>query len=76
MSNLSLNDPSLLETRGYVNGQWISSASTFAVTNPATGETIAQVADLNVMQPLPPRRNGPRGRGRNGLAFCANGSTF
>uniref|UniRef100_UPI004048203B NAD-dependent succinate-semialdehyde dehydrogenase n=1 Tax=Yoonia sp. TaxID=2212373 RepID=UPI004048203B len=48
MSNLSLNDPSLLETRGYVNGQWISSASTFAVTNPATGETIAQVADLNV----------------------------
>mgnify|MGYP003637951807 CR=1 FL=1 len=48
MSNLSLNDPSLLETRGYVNGQWKSSASTFAVTNPATGETIAQVADLNV----------------------------
>tara|TARA_R110002111_G_scaffold15033_1_gene40044 strand:+ start:5772 stop:7232 length:1461 start_codon:yes stop_codon:yes gene_type:complete len=48
MSNLSLNDPSLLETRGYVNGQWVSGASTFAVTNPATGETIAQVADLDV----------------------------
>ena len=32
MSNLSLNDPSLLETRGYVNGQWVSGASTFAVT--------------------------------------------
>tara|TARA_R110002051_G_scaffold38640_3_gene81967 strand:+ start:26185 stop:27645 length:1461 start_codon:yes stop_codon:yes gene_type:complete len=48
MSKLTLNDPSLLETRGYVNGQWVSSAATFTVTNPATGETIAQVADLDV----------------------------
>ena len=48
MTNLNLNDPSLLETRGYVNGQWIEKDETFAVMNPATGEAIANVADLSV----------------------------
>jgi succinate-semialdehyde dehydrogenase / glutarate-semialdehyde dehydrogenase len=48
MTNLKLNDPSLLETRGYVNGQWIEKDQTFAVMNPATGEAIANVADLSV----------------------------
>lgn len=48
MSPLTLNDPSLLETRGYINGQWIEKSTTFAVINPATGETIAQVSDLDV----------------------------
>ncbi|MFN4099384.1 MAG: NAD-dependent succinate-semialdehyde dehydrogenase, partial [Pararhodobacter sp.] len=43
-----LNDPSLLETRAYVAGEWIDAddGATFAVTNPARGDTIAQVADL------------------------------
>ena len=38
----------LLEGRSYVDGQWIDadSGATFAVTNPATGEEIAQCADL------------------------------
>lgn len=40
-----LKDPSLLETRAYVNGQWIEGA-TFDVTNPARGDVIAQVTDL------------------------------
>ena len=37
-----------LKTLGFVNGQWVPSRSgrTFAVTNPATGETIAQVANM------------------------------
>ena len=48
MTNLTLHDPSLLETRGYVNGQWIEKDQTFAVMNPATGEAIANVADLSV----------------------------
>ena len=42
-----LNDPTLLKTLGYVDGAWTPARSgkTFAVANPATGETIAEVAD-------------------------------
>ncbi len=43
---MPLKDPSLLETRAYVNGAWILTDQTFAVTNPATGDIIAHVADL------------------------------
>ncbi|WP_380058174.1 NAD-dependent succinate-semialdehyde dehydrogenase [Falsihalocynthiibacter sp. SS001] len=45
---LTLNDPSLLETRALVNGEWIETGKTFAVINPATGEEIAQVVDVPV----------------------------
>jgi succinate-semialdehyde dehydrogenase / glutarate-semialdehyde dehydrogenase len=46
-----LNDPTLLETRGYVNGKWVDGEDgTFAVENPARGDTIAQVADLSRAQ--------------------------
>lgn len=46
-----LEDPSLLETRGYVNGAWIEGDSgTFAVTNPARGDVVADVADLSRAQ--------------------------
>ena len=45
-STLKLSDPSLLETRAYVNGEWVETGKTFAVHNPATGERIAEVADL------------------------------
>ncbi|MBT8154689.1 NAD-dependent succinate-semialdehyde dehydrogenase [Epibacterium ulvae] len=48
VSKLNLNDPTLLETRGYVNGEWISGQGTFEVRNPATGELVAEVADLSV----------------------------
>jgi len=41
-----LNDPTLLETRAYVNGAWVAGSSTFDVTNPARGDVIAEVADL------------------------------
>ncbi|WP_181449474.1 NAD-dependent succinate-semialdehyde dehydrogenase [Azospirillum thermophilum] len=45
---LSLNDQSLLQTNGYVNGAWRGAASgrSFPVTNPATGAVIATVADM------------------------------
>ena len=43
---LTLSDPSLLETRGLLGGEWVEGSKTFAVVNPATGETIADVADL------------------------------
>lgn len=41
-----LKDPTLLETRAYVNGAWIETGATFAVENPATGEVLAQVTDM------------------------------
>ncbi len=46
-----LNDPSLLETRAYINGTWVAGDNgTFDVTNPARGDVIAQVADLSRAQ--------------------------
>ncbi|WP_299787098.1 NAD-dependent succinate-semialdehyde dehydrogenase [uncultured Marivita sp.] len=46
-----LKDPSLLETRAYVNGEWIDGDDgTFAVDNPARRDTIAEVADLSRAQ--------------------------
>ncbi|MFV0277973.1 MAG: succinate-semialdehyde dehydrogenase [Parahaliea sp.] len=45
---LSLSDPSLLQTRAYIDGQWVAAddGATFAISNPATGEEIAQVAKV------------------------------
>ncbi len=46
-----LKDPSLLETRAYINGAWVDGDNgTFAVTNPARGDVIAKVADLSRAQ--------------------------
>ena len=43
-----LKDPTLLETRAYVNGAWLDGdKGTFDVTNPARGDVVAQVADLS-----------------------------
>jgi succinate-semialdehyde dehydrogenase / glutarate-semialdehyde dehydrogenase len=43
-----LRDPSLLETRAFVAGEWVGAddGATFDVTNPARGDVIAKVADL------------------------------
>jgi len=41
-----LADPSLLETRAYVGGKFVSSQNTFDVINPARGDVVAQVTDL------------------------------
>ena len=45
---LKLNDPSLLETRAFIGGEWRDSAAKFDVVNPANGELVAQVADMGV----------------------------
>ncbi|MGH1411867.1 MAG: NAD-dependent succinate-semialdehyde dehydrogenase [Pelagimonas sp.] len=42
-----LKDPTLLETRAYINGKWVEGAGTLDVDNPARGDIIAQVADLS-----------------------------
>ncbi|WBU64508.1 NAD-dependent succinate-semialdehyde dehydrogenase [Paracoccus aerodenitrificans] len=46
---MTLNDPSLLETRAFVAGEWIEAddGKTFEVINPARGDVIAEVADLS-----------------------------
>jgi len=46
---LTLADPKILRRDAYVDGRWTLSGSgeRFAVHNPATGETIAEVADLD-----------------------------
>lgn len=50
-TNLSslLDDPELLGAQAYINGEWTTSNSgaTFDVVNPARGDVIAQVADLD-----------------------------
>ena len=46
-----LKDPSLLETRAYIGGQWVDGDNgTFDVTNPARGDVIAKVANLSRAQ--------------------------
>ncbi|WP_120501086.1 NAD-dependent succinate-semialdehyde dehydrogenase [Roseovarius sp. EL26] len=47
-NTLNLNDPTLLEGRAYINGEWRSSDSRFAVTNPATGALITEVTDSTI----------------------------
>jgi succinate-semialdehyde dehydrogenase / glutarate-semialdehyde dehydrogenase len=46
---LTLNDPSLLETRNLIAGEWVAAQSgkTIAVTNPATGAEIAAVPSIS-----------------------------
>ena len=43
---MQISDQGLLKTQAYVDGQWIDgdSGETLAVLNPATGETIAEIA--------------------------------
>ncbi len=40
-------EPQLLIDKAYVAGEWREGARRFAVTNPATGETLAEVPDLD-----------------------------
>ena len=44
----SLNDPTLLRTQAYIDGQWVDadSGETFPVYNPATHEVVAEVASV------------------------------
>jgi len=49
---LSLSDPGLLKSQAYIDGQWVDadSGETFAVTNPANGELITEVARLGATE--------------------------
>jgi succinate-semialdehyde dehydrogenase/glutarate-semialdehyde dehydrogenase len=43
---MQISDQALLKTQSYIGGKWVDSDSgeTFGVTNPATGEIIAECA--------------------------------
>lgn len=47
--SLQLNNPALLRERAYINGQWVSARSgqSFTVSNPANGELLASVPNMN-----------------------------
>jgi succinate-semialdehyde dehydrogenase/glutarate-semialdehyde dehydrogenase len=47
---VDLQDPTLLRTQAYIGGEWIDAdtGATFDVTDPATGDVVASVADLGV----------------------------
>lgn len=49
---IELKDPSLLKTQAFINGQWHDgeSGDRFKVSNPATGEVIARVASVGVIE--------------------------
>lgn len=46
-----LNDPTLLETRAYIGGEWVDGDDgTFDVMNPSRGDVVAKVANLSRAQ--------------------------
>ncbi len=45
---LNLNDPSLLVSDAYIDGQWIKAERRSQVRNPANGQIVAEVADVGV----------------------------
>jgi succinate-semialdehyde dehydrogenase/glutarate-semialdehyde dehydrogenase len=49
---LHLKDMTLLKRQGWIDGRWVDADSgrVFAVTDPATGRTIAEVADMGVAE--------------------------
>jgi succinate-semialdehyde dehydrogenase / glutarate-semialdehyde dehydrogenase len=47
-----LKDPTLLRSQAFLAGDWVDAkdASTFAVTNPARGDVLADIADMSVAE--------------------------
>jgi succinate-semialdehyde dehydrogenase / glutarate-semialdehyde dehydrogenase len=41
-----LDDPGLLRSQALINGEWVAGTASFAVSDPATGAELAQVANL------------------------------
>ncbi|MFT5219667.1 MAG: succinate-semialdehyde dehydrogenase/glutarate-semialdehyde dehydrogenase [Planctomycetota bacterium] len=50
--SIQISDTALLKTQAYINGQWLDadSGETVAVTNPANGEVIAEVAKCSTAE--------------------------
>src|ERR1700719_2990295 len=52
MTTLSLNDSDLFRQQAYIDGRWCDAVSgkSFSVTNPASGELLAQVPDMGAAE--------------------------
>ena len=50
--DFQLNDPSLLKYQGFIDGRWLDAADTqtFAVSNPANGQHLGDVANMGAAQ--------------------------
>ncbi len=50
--SIKLSDPGLLKTQAYINGEWVDadSGETVPVTNPASGEVVAEVAKCSTAE--------------------------
>jgi len=50
--SLQLKDLSLVKRQGFIDGKWVDadSGAVFAVTDPATGQTLIEVADMGVAE--------------------------
>jgi succinate-semialdehyde dehydrogenase / glutarate-semialdehyde dehydrogenase len=46
----SLKDPGLLRTDALINGEWVSGGQRFGVDDPATGQRLAEVANLGAAE--------------------------
>ncbi|MCK9504932.1 MAG: NAD-dependent succinate-semialdehyde dehydrogenase [Porticoccaceae bacterium] len=49
---MNLKNPALLRSQAYIDGQWLAASGekTFAVTNPATGASLALVSDMGALE--------------------------
>ena len=45
---MKLKNKNLLTGKAYINGQYVDGGKSFTVTNPANGENVAEVADLDI----------------------------
>ncbi len=79
---LKLNDPTLLKTQNYIDGEWVvGGAGVIKVSNPANGEIVATTANGDaadatraVEAALRHSRPGAEFRPSNALSCCATGS--
>ena len=60
---LTLNDSSLIKSQSFIDGHWVhaDSGETLAVTNPATNETLIEVAKCGTAETTRQGLPGPHG---------------
>ncbi len=47
---MQLHDPELLRDQAFIDGNWVGATATFPVSDPATGEVLARVAELGATE--------------------------
>jgi hypothetical protein len=71
-----LKNPALFHEEAFINGTWVKASGNarFSVQNPASGQKIASVANLNLL-PIWLYRHGEAKLRKSALSSCANGSS-